>query len=108
MVPQEGIEPPTRALRMRCSTPELLRHAVDGCGPEGSANRAALQEAQSALSLANLTENPPRFGRARSLAALPGRQPGAASVAPQAWPLHTFANHGKSRSGARGSPAKND
>src|SRR5512145_1183455 len=25
MVPQEGIEPPTRALRMRCSTPELLR-----------------------------------------------------------------------------------
>ena len=26
MVPQEGIEPPTHALRMRCSTPELLRH----------------------------------------------------------------------------------
>src|SRR5262245_6130303 len=26
MVPQEGFEPPTHALRMRCSTPELLRH----------------------------------------------------------------------------------
>ena len=25
LVPQEGIEPPTHALRMRCSTPELLR-----------------------------------------------------------------------------------
>ena len=25
MVPQEGFEPPTHALRMRCSTPELLR-----------------------------------------------------------------------------------
>ena len=27
LVPQEGIEPPTHALRMRCSTPELLRLA---------------------------------------------------------------------------------
>src|SRR5215470_5986701 len=26
LVPQEGFEPPTHALRMRCSTPELLRH----------------------------------------------------------------------------------
>ena len=25
LVPQEGFEPPTHALRMRCSTPELLR-----------------------------------------------------------------------------------
>ena len=29
LVPQEGIEPPTHALRMRCSTPELLRLACD-------------------------------------------------------------------------------
>lgn len=28
VVPQEGIEPPTRALRMRCSTPELLRRPL--------------------------------------------------------------------------------
>ncbi len=28
VVPLEGIEPPTFALRKRCSTPELQRHAL--------------------------------------------------------------------------------
>ena len=37
MVPQEGFEPPTHALRMRCSTPELLRQAL-----WAAANGAAL------------------------------------------------------------------
>ncbi len=32
VVPQEGIEPPTRALRMRCSTPELLRRPLGRAG----------------------------------------------------------------------------
>ena len=42
LVPQEGIEPPTHALRMRCSTPELLRHAWGAC----VATRIAAQPAK--------------------------------------------------------------
>jgi hypothetical protein len=37
LVPQEGIEPPTHALRMRCSTPELLRRAVTASLDSGGA-----------------------------------------------------------------------
>ena len=65
MVPQEGFEPPTRALRMRCSTPELLRRICDralACRRERQ--RAGIALDGRTLAVCPSTGNPQAGGRA--------------------------------------------